>query len=170
MLNEFNLGNKVKRYLNNCYICNKDANTLIMDLAEKLLLREGLNKTPCRLDILRVLKNSDTALSDIEIKALLAFDYDRATIFRTLRTFLDTGLIHSIPVDSGDVRYAITMKELGSKKNFHAHFHCINCQKVVCLQDIRFNEPKLPGQFKPTFFSLVIDGYCGQCQEQNNPQ
>lgn len=139
-----------------------------MEIAETLLQQYSLNKTPCRVDILRALGNAETALSESEIRQLLAFDYDRATVFRTLRTFLETGLIHSIPVDSGDVRYAITYEKEKQKRNFHAHFHCTACEKVVCLKDLQFSAPKLSDDFVPDFYNLVIDGYCKHCKNHKH--
>jgi len=139
-----------------------------MEIAEKLLQQFSLNKTPCRVDVLRTLGNAQTALSEYEIRQQLAFSFDRATVFRTLRTFLETGLIHSIPVDTGDVRYAITHEREKQKRNYHAHFHCTNCEKVVCLKDLQFSAPKLSDEYNPNFYNLVIDGFCKHCETQKH--
>lgn len=126
------------------------------------LENKNLAKTPCRIEILKVLEQKGVALSENEIKHHLSYDYDRVTIFRTLKTFLQKGIIHSITLDGKDVRYALSAPT-HSEKKLHAHFHCTLCRDVQCLKNISIDEPVLPEGFSAKDFDLVINGFCHKC-------
>ncbi len=123
-------------------------------------------KTPCRVDVLRILSSEGSALSEVEIRQRLSFEYDRATLFRTLRSFVQAGIIHSITVEGKDVRYALSVGEETRMRQFHAHFYCRNCHKVYCLCDISFREPVLPLGFKIDNYDLIINGECNNCSSK----
>jgi Fur family transcriptional regulator, ferric uptake regulator len=131
------------------------------------LENKNLAKTPCRIEILKVLEQKGVALSEHEIKQHLSYDYDRATIFRTLKTFLQKGIIHSITVEGKDVRYAISAPA-HSERKLHAHFHCTVCRDVQCLKNISMDEPVLPEGFYAKDFDLVINGFCRNCGSGTN--
>ena len=70
-----------------------------------------LRSTPCRLDVLSSFQAVDFALSQGDIEQKLSEQYDRVTIYRTLKTFLSSGLLHKVLDDNGGVKYALC-KEL----------------------------------------------------------
>jgi Fur family ferric uptake transcriptional regulator len=131
---------------------------------ESILDQHNLSKTPCRVDIINTLTSVDVALTENQIKKNLKFDYDRATIFRTLKTFSEKGIIHCVPVEGNEVYYAI------SKPNYkqtlsHAHFHCNSCGGVYCLNSISIAEPQLPEGFSANKYEITINGCCKKCNE-----
>jgi len=133
-----------------------------------LLDNKNLAKTPCRVEILKILGQKGIALSENEIKHQLSYEFDRVTIFRTLKTFLQKGILHSITVEGKDVRYAISSPK-HSQKKLHAHFHCTICRDVQCLRNISLDEPALPEGFSARDFDLVINGFCGKCSLEKRP-
>jgi Fur family transcriptional regulator, ferric uptake regulator len=133
------------------------------DEAYALLGNKNLSRTPCRVDVLKTLLESGSALSETEIRSKLSYAFDRTTIYRTLRSFLDQDVIHSISLDGGDVRYAITHNKPKSSGRFHAHFFCDGCNNVYCLPKPEFKPPVLPDGFSASGYDLIINGRCKQC-------
>lgn len=128
-----------------------------------LLGTKNLSRTPCRVDILRTLMESGSALSETEIRNKLSHSFDRTTIYRTLRSFLVQDVIHSISLEGGEVRYAISQPKQKSSGTFHVHFFCDGCNNVYCLPNPEFNPPVLPAGFSASGYDLIINGKCKVC-------
>jgi Fur family ferric uptake transcriptional regulator len=73
---------------------------------KKLLKNHRLRITDCRIDVLEKFHNTDHALSFKDLEDELK-DYDRVTLYRTLNSFIDQGLLHRIPNDSGVAAYGL---------------------------------------------------------------
>jgi Fur family ferric uptake transcriptional regulator len=133
--------------------------------SKDILIHHGLTKTPCRSEMLRVLTASGTALSEDEIRDSLLVDFDRATIYRTLRTFLDTNIIHRVLLSPTEVKYALTDpgRERSGKPG-HAHFHCQFCSRVFCLGRLPVDETNLPDGFEVREIEIVLNGICDRCK------
>jgi Fur family ferric uptake transcriptional regulator len=84
-------------------------------------------------------------------------DFDRATVFRTLKTLLESGLVHKTADDDG-VRYALTRLP-----ETHAHFKCIECGTTRCLDSVVVRPPVLPEGFRVEYFDFIATGTCGPC-------
>lgn len=126
-----------------------------------LLNAHHMAKTPCRVEMLQTLLASESALTESEIRQQIAFDYDRATVFRNLRAFLKEGLIHAVALEGGELRYQIT--EPSASGQVHAHFHCKSCSCVYCLKEEGLQNMQLPTGFIADDYDLVIKGYCKSC-------
>lgn len=126
-----------------------------------LLNAHQMAKTPCRVEMLQTLLASESALTESEIRQQIAFDYDRATIFRNLRAFLKEGLIHAVALEGGEVRYQIS--EATNSGHVHAHFHCKACSGVYCIAEVGLRSIQLPTGFIAADYDLVIKGYCKAC-------
>jgi Fur family transcriptional regulator, ferric uptake regulator len=133
------------------------------DQAFSLLGDKNLSRTPCRVGVIRTLLESGSALSETEIRNKLAYNFDRTTIYRTIRSFLEQGVIHSIALEGGEIRYAITHNREEISPNFHAHFFCDGCNNVYCLPKPGFSPPVLPEGFVAGGYDLVINGQCSKC-------
>ncbi len=121
----------------------------------------GLRRTPCRAAVLRCLAEQSSALSEKELTARLAGEFDRTTFYRTLRVLEEKEIIHRIMVDPFTVKYALSAKL--SKKTPHGHFHCAVCGKVVCLDDIDPVRYVLPTGAIAEKEELTIHGKCAAC-------
>ncbi len=128
-----------------------------------LLGQKNMSKTPCRVEVLRVLLESGSALSEPDIRSRLNGGFDRTTVYRTLRSFLDQDVIHSISLEGGTVMYAITHQKEKHAELFHSHFFCDDCSKVYCLTKPEFEPPVLPEGFKANGYDLLINGTCNNC-------
>ncbi len=134
--------------------------------AEQLLKEKNIKITANRILVLDVfLKNTHTlSLADIELALPWA---DRATIFRTLKTFEEKALLHSIKDDDKSVKYALCSNTCQvNHHRIHPHFHCDICGNTVCLTGFDIPILKLPDNYKANNYSLMINGICEKCQKQ----
>ena len=80
-----------------------------------ILHRRQLSSTESRRKILTLFLNSDDALTHGDIEKEVGSKYDRVTIYRTLQTFEEKGIIHSLPgsdIHSSFIRLNFTGKDL----------------------------------------------------------
>ena len=99
----------------------------LRQMLEQRLENRNIKPTAMRLLVLKQLVESGAALSlkDLEAKFERA---DKATLYRTLKTFEASKLIHSIEDGSGSVKYALCADECECEpQDQHIHFHCVDC-------------------------------------------
>lgn len=133
--------------------------------AVQLLQKNALRKTNMRVDVLNIfLKQSETALSNQELENSL-IDSDRVTLYRTLKTFEKKGIIHQAVDGSGVTKYAMCHSDCSEHNHVddHAHFHCNDCGKTLCLEEIDTPKVNLPAGYQAEVSYMVIQGTCSQC-------
>jgi Fur family ferric uptake transcriptional regulator len=127
-----------------------------------------LRETPCRIAVLGILQGINYAQSQFEIEQSLGAQFDRVTVYRTLKSFLTQGLIHKVLDDIGGTKYALC-KELchnhdHSHQHDHVHFKCNQCGQTTCLEDVHIPKITLPEGFRKAESNLLIQGICGNCK------
>lgn len=131
---------------------------------ETTLKQKRIRPTAMRLLVLETLSVQEAAisLSDLE-KAFVKSD--RVTLFRTLKTFQENGLVHSIDDGTGAPKYALCEEgcECNIDRDLHVHFHCRVCSETFCLPKYKIPDIQLPEQFRPEEANLVVKGVCGKC-------
>jgi Fur family transcriptional regulator, ferric uptake regulator len=130
----------------------------------QLLEKHQLRKTAVRAQVLEIFLNRREALShsDIEIQ----FDQvDRITLYRTLKTFEDKGLIHKAIDGSDKLKYALCHDGCDEHEHHdvHAHFHCGDCGKTFCLDEVEAPSVQAPAGYKVATTHLVVTGQCETC-------
>lgn len=132
--------------------------------AEGLLKEWGIRPTPVRTLVLKTLLKAKRPVSALEIETVLQ-TVDRSSITRTLATFAESHLIHSISDGSGAMRYELC-NELPSEKHTdeHAHFHCRKCGKTYCLPELKLEKPTIPEGYEGENISFIITGICPTCK------
>ena len=138
-----------------------------MQTIEHILELKDIRVTAMRLLIYRFLAQKEIAqtLSDIEN----AFDKaDRTTLYRTVKTFEDKGIVHQIDDGTGVMKYALCEKGCNCdiEIDLHLHFHCNNCNETVCLTDHKIPQIKVPNGFIAEDVNLVVKGICDKCSGQ----
>ncbi|GAB3826510.1 Fur family transcriptional regulator [Pontibacter rugosus] len=139
-----------------------------MDRAQKLLLDYGLRKTGCRQEVLRQFLQNDFALSHADLEKLIGDRYDRVTIYRTLYSFEEKGLIHSINDVSGAVKFALCQEEACSQQHHHdnhIHFNCTSCGQTFCLNEVNIPAISLPNAYKVERLHFSAQGTCKDCDK-----
>ena len=72
----------------------------------ELLENNQLKKTSTRFTVLNILKSRESAISQPELEAMLGKKVDRVTLYRTLSTFEEKGIIHKVLNINGTANYA----------------------------------------------------------------
>jgi Fur family ferric uptake transcriptional regulator len=131
---------------------------------EQQLINKKIQPTAMRLLILDyLLKQSSTiSLSDVE-KGLAPVD--RITVYRTLKTFEEHGLVHSIEDGTNATKYALCKEDCDAERHhdLHVHFYCTVCKETFCLPKTSIPEVALPDKFQFQEMNLVVKGICSNC-------
>ena len=137
-----------------------------MQEALDILKKHKLSVTEARLAILNTFTNNEDALSHSEIESDTDGIFDRVTLYRTLQTFVEKGIIHNIPTTDNSILYALCKDdcEEGHHHDNHVHFICNNCNKTICLDDVTVPTVKLPKGFTPNKTQMVVNGVCADCK------
>ncbi len=131
---------------------------------DAILEEHGLKKTRLRHAVLSILVDTDKGLSHQDISKALDIDFDRVTLFRTLHSFEETGILHKIIDPNGTAKYAYSAPEKDEKEHSHAHFICLKCEHIFCLDDIfPLQSVKVPKGFKKSTLDVQVKGWCKDC-------
>jgi len=139
-------------------------------MEHKILSRENIRTTAIRLKLLRILVNSEYALTFRDLNDRLEQQFDRVTIYRTLNTFLNHDIIHRIVDGAESKKYAmsdiISEGYKGHSKS-HMHFKCERCNKVYCLPIPENESLDLPDGFEYRSCTTMVKGICKRCKFGN---
>ncbi len=138
-----------------------------MDNMSETLLRDfKLRSTPNRQEILHLFLEKNYALSHSDIEKEIENDLDRVTVYRTLKTFLDKGLIHKVLDDEGSLKYALCKEACSTAEHHHDHVHfkCIKCGQTNCL-NIDVPAVRLPKGYRASEVNLLMQGICDRCND-----
>ena len=133
--------------------------------ANELLRKNNLSVTGSRKKIIQLFLAQPGALAHGDIEKRAGEKFDRVTIYRTLQTFVDKGIIHTIPTTDNIIRYALCKDDCseGHHHDHHVHFVCTNCQQTYCLDDVVTPEIRLPAGYSASHVEVVVDGICENC-------
>ncbi len=125
----------------------------------------NIKPTAMRELVLKVLSEQKAAISltDLEQK----FDkVDKVTLYRTLKTFEENKLIHSIDDGTGSIKYALCRESCQCHpEDLHVHFFCTKCKQTYCLNDIPIPSVNLPVHFTLENINMVVKGVCSNCHK-----
>ena len=132
---------------------------------KKMLKKHSLRITDCRIDVLERFHTHNHALSMRVLEEYLE-DYDRVTLYRTVNSFVDKGVLHRIPDESGSASFGICSDSCTAEKHDHDHVHfkCSICGHIDCLSDYQVPRVDLPG-YEILNSNLIINGICKLCKE-----
>mgnify|MGYP003685125487 FL=1 len=130
---------------------------------KKLLKTKNLRVTKLRTALLEVLANLSKAVSYQEIQNSL-IKFDRITLYRTLNTFIERGILHKITFEDHQNFYALCGTDCTTDRHQHQHVHfqCNQCKEVSCL------EAKEPIQLNISShlvneIEITASGLCQEC-------
>lgn len=131
----------------------------------QILQQHQLRVTKCRKDVLKTFLDKKVALTHADLEETLKDDFDRVTIYRTLKTFLDSDLVHKVLDDSGASKYALCTHsdDKHAHHHDHVHFKCEKCGKTTCIDEISLPSIELPKGFSKKEVSLLVQGVCDKC-------
>lgn len=135
------------------------------DTTSEILKDNNLRVTSCRRDVLATFMGKKVALSHADLEEALKENFDRVTIYRTLKTFLESDLIHKVLDDSGITKYALCEHDSTEHHHDHEHVHfkCELCGHTSCIQEITLPKILLPEGYIAKEKSLLVMGICKDC-------
>ena len=142
-----------------------DLSLSVNDHIKHILKDHALRSTQSRADVVSIFLNRSIAIAHSDIESALDGKYDRVTIYRTLKSFLDKGLIHKVLDDTGVMHYALCDDACTTTGHHHDHIHfkCKNCGETTCLDHVQIPDVKLPKGFSFKEANYLISGICKQC-------
>lgn len=130
----------------------------------EILRRKHLSVTDSRKKILSLFLATRGALAHGDIEKRAGEKFDRVTVYRTLQTFVEKGIVHAIPTADNSIRYALCKEcEEGHHHDDHVHFICTNCDRTICLDDVVSPKIDLPEGYIAENVQVVINGICKDC-------
>lgn len=103
------------------------------DPLRSVLRKGGYKATGPRLAVLRLFKKSKVPMSAQEIIEALRRDIDQATVYRTLKSLKEKGIIIQV-----DLRHNHAHYELADADDHH-HIVCVRCGKI---EDVRHHDAR----------------------------
>ncbi len=130
----------------------------------QILKNHNLRITDNRVNLLDIFSSSERALSSHDIEMLLP-DSDRVTLYRTLKSFQEKGIIHKAIDGTDTPRYAICVDECTehNHQDEHVHFRCTKCLHTYCLNEVYVPEVNPPEGFKVSSSHMIVEGRCANC-------
>ncbi|MDY8134621.1 Fur family transcriptional regulator [Aquimarina sp. 2201CG5-10] len=131
---------------------------------EMQLKKLGIRPTAMRILIFQFIEAQTSAVSLTAVENHFEKS-DRTTLYRTLKTFEEKGVVHQIDDGTGIPKYALCTHEHQSKKHndLHLHFHCLKCCNTVCLTNHQIPQITLPVNFIPENINMLVKGICDKC-------
>lgn len=128
-----------------------------------LLKIKKISETPFRKEVLAIFIKYNNAIPLSIIEQELK-DFNRITLYRTIKIFLEKGIIHEITLSGNDSNYAICKEECdtGAHHHQHIHFKCNNCELIFCVEINKFPTIKLPN-YKIEQLEIQATGLCQSC-------
>ncbi|MBO9591695.1 MAG: transcriptional repressor [Niabella sp.] len=139
-----------------------------MDSIVQILKQNNLSVTEGRRKILSLFLNSNGALAHADIEKNTHSHFDRVTVYRTLQSFVDKGIIHTIPTSDNSIKYALCKDECGEghHHDHHVHLVCTRCGNTFCLDNVVTPTVKLPRDYTIQQVEVVVKGICKACNNQ----
>lgn len=130
-----------------------------------LLQKHNLKITPARIKILEFLDGISAPVDSIEILSFVeksGTNAHRATIFRSLSSFKEVGIVKAIQLNEGKYRYEL------SEKPEHHHILCTSCGAIsdvdVCIDADMEKKIIENSGYKLSNHTLEFTGICPDCQ------
>lgn len=130
---------------------------------KSLLKQKKLSETPFRVEVLEIFESSNSAVSISFIEKKLK-SYNRITLYRTIKTFVDKGIIHPIAMSDGEKNYGLCKDTCKEETHSHDHVHlkCNDCDSVFCVEIGGL--PKIDlGKHKIDSIEIQAKGTCESC-------
>lgn len=131
--------------------------------ARARLHRAGMRATRARLALLAALAAARQPLSAGELRRRVRADgADRATVFRSVKSLLESGIVHRAYTEGREARYELADR-CGSEA-CHPHFVCSGCGAAVCFYDVTARPATgVPAGFVVERRKLLLFGRCPRC-------
>lgn len=134
------------------------------EFAKELLKKSGLKSTVTRVELIKLIHDYGSAIPFSLIQAHFE-STDRITVYRTIQTLEQKGLIHKAFVNKTKTYYALCDHQCTSAEHYHdhVHFQCTVCDTVSCEDLSDAVAIDLP-DFLIQKVNINLSGVCKSCQ------
>ena len=131
----------------------------------ELLKEKVLRNTEIRRSLLQHFLDHDHALSHADLDGLSDHLFDRVTVYRTLKTFVEKGILHEVIDDEMKTKYSLCEGNCTEHIHHdnHLHFKCEYCERTYCLTHSTVPSFNLPNDYRATSVKVLISGKCANC-------
>lgn len=134
-----------------------------LNVVEKKLIAKNVNPTAMRILVMNYFQKSSNASSLRQLEEHFEKS-DMTTLYRTLKTFVEHNILHTIDDGSGIMKYARCIEGcVCAPDDLHYHFHCLSCKETICLTEQRIPKVQLPENFTMSEANMVVKGNCSNC-------
>ena len=129
-----------------------------------ILEEKSIRITPMRQLLLEYFMEKDKALGLSELEN--AFPRaDRIIMYRTLKTFEEKGILHSIE-NSKEIKYGLCSDNCSPSIHLeeHPHFECTKCHQTTCLESAFIPQVEVPSGYSTQGYRMTIVGVCKNCE------
>jgi len=136
----------------------------IFDLQARRILKSAkLYCTAGRVAVLRILLKANKPLRQDEIAGRLGKkSFDKVTIYRTLESLLEVGLVHKAFLDERARHFELARN--CSETQCHPHFTCTSCGNTHCLTEMSIPKVKSAHKgFRIHRQQTRLEGLCPAC-------
>ena len=133
----------------------------------QILKDHKLRKTKFRIAVLDAFIQSDNAMAQSDLEERIEGETDRITLYRTIKTFEQKGIVHKAIDGSAVPKFALCTEECSehAHQDEHAHFHCLDCGQTICLEHVAVPKIKIPNGMIVEDAHLVLKGRCKNCNK-----
>lgn len=130
---------------------------------KELLNSRSLKATSTRLNLLTAMHQYESAMPYSAIQKAFK-SIDRVTLYRTLESLKEQGVIHKAFQENKDTYFAICGMKCGENHHHHDHVHfkCEKCNAVTCEKLSNNVELFIPGHLINNV-TINIEGVCKLC-------
>lgn len=134
---------------------------------EETLQHHQVRPTAMRILIYKYMAEKVIAIALTDIESAFA-KAERTTLYRTLKTFEEKGIVHQIDDGTGISKYALCEAGCNCEidQDLHLHFHCSTCEETICLTEHKIPHINLPNGYVAEDVNLVVTGICEKCSGQ----
>lgn len=129
---------------------------------EDVFASKDIRLTTMRILIYEYLETVTSALSLSEIEKFF-HKADKVTIYRTLQTFQEKGLVHKI-LDQNTTKYKLCTDVCSddNHKDRHLHFYCKKCNETTCREEVIFPS-NMESNLQIDEIQILAKGICDKC-------
>ncbi|MFT5185826.1 MAG: Fur family ferric uptake transcriptional regulator, partial [Flavobacteriales bacterium] len=130
-----------------------------------LLRKRNLKATATRIKVLSIIDNYSNAIPFSNLQSELD-DFDRVTLYRTIQSLVENGIIHKALTEANETYYALCDRECSSGKHNHDHVHfkCTSCDVVSCVLPANPIGITIPNHIIDNF-KIEATGICVACAQ-----
>ena len=133
---------------------------------QSILSKNGISRTEFRTELLNIFYSSNISLSIEDILKHFNYSINKVTVYRSLDSFENKGLIHKVPDANNLKRYSLCRENechANAHNHDHGHFICYSCNQTFCLEEIKSPEITCMKGFYVQELKLTAEGYCKDC-------